>query len=134
MCQPLTGVHVGASCARLHWVWPTSDRMTFPLHQPFGIGLLPRSPPCLSRSLHEGPGSHSPFRSLLEFLFLLTLEIPLADPALAHPALCPALPSILLPYFQYYFLRNIPPDGFLPLSLMQITSKFFHLDLLVLTC
>lgn len=54
--------------------------------------LLPASP----RSLHEGPSSHSPFRLLLEFLFLLTLEIPLADPALAHPALCPARPSILL--------------------------------------
>ena len=95
ICQPLTGVHVSVSCARLHLVLPTSDPRTFLLHPPFSISLLSRPSLPFPRSLHEGPSSHCPFRLVLEFLFLLTLEISLADPALAHPALCPALPSYL---------------------------------------
>lgn len=133
--QPLKGVHVSMSYARLHLVLPTSDLRTLLPHPPFSISLLSRPSLPFPRSLHEESSSHSPFRLVLEFLFLLTLEIPLADPAFAHPALCPALPSYLpCLVFSTLFLWNIPQTCFLPLSLMLITSKFFHLTLLVLIC
>lgn len=125
-------------CQTCTWSWdvPSSDLITFLLHPPFSISILARPSPLL----FPGPcmrGAQQPicFKIGPGIFTLLILETSLADPPCTCPPCsvpCTLLHLLAMPCFQDCFLQNIPPV--FPASLMLLTCKFFHLDLLVFTC